>query len=1134
MISAKASKLTAFRTNVFNLVLLFGILLFAYPSFGQLNSNNLTLYTEKDGLPGTQINKILVDQFGYIWVGTINGLARYDGYSFKRFYEDPNDPNSIKGLNVSTIFEDSKGRIWIGTSPGKLNVYDPATQKFREYPFVDLFEYNVTVEKGISQIVEDKNGKIYFGVFAWDQEISNALLYLDEKEDKIKRFETSEDIMIKNIWSMTSDGEGAIWVYGWSGFHKISKGNKIDAVTPINTSHQPLLNDEYPTDMVSDGKDHLWLISNFGRLFKQNLVNGEYEIISPVGILEKPYFNNLTLDDDGNLWMGTNYGPFQYSPEQDSVVGFKENLSNVVAFKDDISYMFGFRGDAISTIAVDQFGSMWAGTRVRGLFRYEERSIFKSYTFNSEDPGSILSGWADNIIELPDGKLLVTTAAGINIIDLQSKVSENFPYTNYFVSGPKVFSILEVSPGEYYLNSSFGVYQFTYPEKTLKKISIPGIPESSYVQSFFTDSRDKQWAFTNAGIYTRRSNNQSYAKIQLDLNPEDENRLHSIVRVYESEKHGLWLPTDDRLFLYNYTSGQISSLGHNKEHGDIFGSQDVNSFYEDKSGIVWVGSWQGGLNRFDVENGKIKTFTVNDGLPSMSIQSIMADEENENLWLSTFEGISRFHIPTEKFYNYSMDDGIQGALFADGSHFKTADGQFVFGGANGITIFNPNTLNTTSIPPKVFLTAFKLFNETILPGENSILKKPIYDSEEIVLAHNQNTITLEFIALHYSNPLKNKFAYKLDNYDNGWRESNNIQSAYYPNLPPGEYVFRVKAANNNGVWNEEGAMLKIIINKPWWLTIWAFLVYGLVFAGLLVGAYRIFRHRIVLKEREMAREKELEQAKEIEKAYIKLKDTQAQLIQSEKMASLGELTAGIAHEIQNPLNFVNNFSEVSNELIDEMKEELSKGDIEEAIAISDDIKSNLEKIHHHGKRADAIVKGMLQHSRSSSGQKELTDINILCDEYLRLAYHGLKSKDKTFNAGIETDFDADLPKISVVPQDIGRVVLNIINNAFYALSEKSKVESGKSDSNYQPKVTVSTKSLGDKIEVSISDNGNGMPDHVKDKIFQPFFTTKPTGQGTGLGLSLAYDIVTKGHGGELKVETKENEGSKFLIQIPIS
>mgnify|MGYP003639141050 CR=1 FL=1 len=271
----------------------------------------------------------------------------------------------------------------------------------------------------------------------------------------------------------------------------------------------------------------------------------------------------------------------------------------------------------------------------------------------------------------------------------------------------------------------------------------------------------------------------------------------------------------------------------------------------------------------------------------------------------------------------------------------------------------------------------------------------------------------------------------------------------------------------------------------------------------------------------------LAEKKRLEDTLSNLQTTQKQLIQAEKMASLGELTAGIAHEIQNPLNFVNNFSEVSNELIDEMNEELDKGDLEEVKAISLDIKQNLEKINHHGKRADAIVKGMLQHSRSSTGTKEHTDINILADEYLRLAYHGLRAKDKTFNAELVTNFDEHIGKINIIPQDMGRVILNLITNAFYAVNEKKQ-----KDTNFKPIVSVSTKKIDNHITISVSDNGNGIPEKVREKIFQPFFTTKPTGQGTGLGLSMSYDIVTKGHGGELRVETIENKGTTFIIKLP--
>jgi signal transduction histidine kinase len=316
---------------------------------------------------------------------------------------------------------------------------------------------------------------------------------------------------------------------------------------------------------------------------------------------------------------------------------------------------------------------------------------------------------------------------------------------------------------------------------------------------------------------------------------------------------------------------------------------------------------------------------------------------------------------------------------------------------------------------------------------------------------------------------------------------------------------------------------------------------SIVFSGALLQRYQETRRELarqaVERERERSQlietqriqlEKQVaERTAELKQSLEHLKSTQVQLIQSEKMASLGELTAGIAHEIQNPLNFINNFSDVNKELIEDAGHELAKGNINEVKLVLADIKENEQKIIHHGKRADTIVKGMLQHSRASSGNKELTDINALADEYLRLAFHGLRAKDKDFNAILKTEFDESIGTIEVAPQDIGRVLLNLYNNAFYAVNEKKKQLNG----TFEPTVEVTTKRVGDKIELSIKDNGTGIPQKVLDKIYQPFFTTKPTGQGTGLGLSLSYDIITKGHAGELKVDTKEGEYTQFIVRL---
>jgi signal transduction histidine kinase len=495
------------------------------------------------------------------------------------------------------------------------------------------------------------------------------------------------------------------------------------------------------------------------------------------------------------------------------------------------------------------------------------------------------------------------------------------------------------------------------------------------------------------------------------------------------------------------------------------------------------------------------------------------------------------------------------------TNIVTREGQYYWGD-QGITIID-GINEETDIPPTTFIAGFSVMNEpqhftnsvslkdndTLWNGNKLFIKGQKPDSAGYAQQHNfswdsvsgpynmpvnlhipynQNYLQLQFAQDNWGSKEPVTYAYILEGIDKNWTiAGDKAQTENYLNLPPGSYTFKARSKGTNGKWGLP-ATLSFTITPPWYQTWWAYTILVLLGVSLLRG-YIVYRSRRLKKENRVLEEKVALRTSQLKQSLEDLKSTQSQLIQSEKMASLGELTAGIAHEIQNPLNFVNNFSELNTELIEEASQANEAGNPNEVKELLSTLKDNEEKINHHGKRADAIVKGMLQHSRASSGQKEPTDINALADEYLRLSYHGLRAKDKLFNVTTKTDFDTSIGKINIVPQDIGRVLLNLYNNAFYAVTERKKQH----PENYEPTVSVATKKKDHTIELTVKDNGNGIPQTVIDKIFQPFFTTKPTGVGTGLGLSLSYDII-KAHGGEIKVNTIEGEFTEFVIQLPIS
>jgi len=624
----------------------------------------------------------------------------------------------------------------------------------------------------------------------------------------------------------------------------------------------------------------------------------------------------------------------------------------------------------------------------------------------------------------------------------------------------------------------------------------------------------------------------------------------------------LWIGGPGGLDMLDTKSGVFTHVQNKLNDGSTISNTSIYYITVDKKQNVWAIRNEG-LNRLDEQTGSFKKY-----LDQTPLTFVLADREG-NLWCSTYQGLFKYDQGTDNFLKFTDESGLintpsfwmdedseqniwiaavagiirldkdrkNAVLFGKnqavnvgtltGSPFIRQNGDILVGDSTGYFEIKSGSFQKQSSPPFVNITNFLLNNTPVQPSANGILSEPLMQAKEIDLQYNQNTFSFEFLNIDFiSQQEDTRVLYNLQNYDNAWRKAGDEKKAYYFNVPPGKYIFKVKAISATGLAAEKD--IAVIISSPWWET-WWFRVLSVL--ALIIVIYAIIKERSrKLKAENLLLEKKVnERTQQLQQSISDLKSTQAQLIQSEKMASLGELTAGIAHEIQNPLNFVNNFSEVNSELIAEMKNGIDRGNLDEIRSIAQDIDDNEQKIIFHGKRADAIVKSMLQHSRTSTVQKESTNVNALADEYLRLAYHGLRAKDKSFNAEIKSDLDPSIGKIKIVPQEIGRVLLNLINNAFYAVNEKAKLGAP----NYEPRVIVSTKKLDGKVGISVADNGNGIPKNIVDKVFQPFFTTKTTGQGTGLGLSLAYDII-KAHGGEIKVETKEGEGSEFIIQLPMT
>jgi signal transduction histidine kinase/ligand-binding sensor domain-containing protein len=1066
-------------------------------------------YKGKDGdADDTRVYAIIEDKWGNLWQARENGIRKFDGQT----YTDFTDISGLSNSMVSTVMEDSRGNIWVATISSGLALLQP--DEYGQSYTVTFF----TQKEGLSgntvlSLMEDKNGRLWIGT------IGGGLNLFDPYEKgqagnqlaanrSFIHLSVEHGLPDNRINSLLEDKDGTIWIGSDNGLFRYLPSDDNTTATLIHYTIESGLTDNRVWTMLEDSDGNIWIGTDGGLNRHVEVGNGQdyFVHITMSEGLPSDLITAIIQGEDGILWIGTFGG---------GVIRLNNKSFN--------EFLQARRetGSEMPVMLEDSKGNYWFNA-VNGVMRYTPSNngapgVYSAYTTKE----GLVDDQAITIFEDSKGIIWIGTVGGVSRFDPEAGAFTNF-IRSEGLSGNEVWKIIEDKNGNYWFATLGGGVTLYEPAKDKGRFTHfteeQGLP-NSFVFTMLLDGKGTFWFGTMGGGLCR-------------FEPDSDGNSGTLT-IY-SEKEG---------------------LSHNI----------VLSSLEDKEGIYWFGTWGGGINRFD--GSTFTHFTEREGLSHNRVPSLIEDQ-NGTIWASTLNRVSYITRgqtnqagsgdsvePNYILAAFQKNDGLKDIEVFTYQPWLDSKGRILWGHDNGYVLLDLNEFQLNQNQPKVHLRQIEINNEFLvfrnLPEKNNtgIQFDRVQPFENIPLnlslSYDHNHLTFYYSAIEWRSPHQLRYSHRLLGLDGNWSVPSADAKTDYRNLPHGKFIFQVRAIGQSQQWSEPFEYA-FTIRPPWWFSWWAYIIYGILFGVIIYRVHLYQKSRAIRQERLKAQAKELEQKREIEKAYNHLKETQAQLIHAEKMASLGELTAGIAHEIQNPLNFVNNFSEVSKELIGEMNDELAVGNIQLAKEISTDIEQNLEKIHHHGKRADAIVKGMLQHSRSNSGQKEPTDINALADEYLRLSYHGLRAKDKSrsdgqagFNADFKTDFDPDLPLVKVVPQDIGRVLLNLINNAFYAVTlrrnaiVKTTHALSQTSPPYKPTVTVTTKYLGNRVEIAVKDNGPGIPDTIKDKIFQPFFTTKPTGQGTGLGLSLSYDIV-KAHGGDLKVETREGAGSEFFIQLPVN
>ncbi|MEO5681694.1 MAG: two-component regulator propeller domain-containing protein [Chitinophagaceae bacterium] len=1103
------------------------------PKLMSNTSSGVLQFSVEEGLPGMAISASLTDRSGCTWLATEKGLCRYTG-DYLYIYSFVNKTPQGGDYTISQMTLDNNGNIWLVTMGDGIYMIDTHNNMLlhNKDPFFStrvLCDHtgllwvttladgifiidskketikNITRAGGenygnrITAIREDSHNNIWLGYV-------DHVAVLDVQRKSIKKLTKELGFSNNVVLSFCEDWRGDMWIatYG-EGIQVISFKNKtLGTLNKRNGFYGPAV------ELLEDSQQRLWILRRDTSYILNRERNALKKVLVDAVMTQANIRGSSLIDMHGNIWMGTiNRGVV--------ILDTKGPLPETLDTKN------GLADNNVWGLLEDEKGLIWLATR-QGINIYDPRYNQLKLFSADQGLGVIATGRVDSDSQ---GNIFVTTVKGFSMVSPRQKTLVNYEIkqgnSNFYIS-----ECLADSAGRLWLISYNGLYVYDIGKKWLQLVDKQAGLLSNVTWDLLQDGQGNIWAASDSGItiINTRKNTMQY------LRKKDGLCNNVVFKLIQRPGGKMWVGTLTGISIIDMNNFSITNL--TRKEGLV--PEDVYDMVE-HGGTVYAGTSSGmiavneaapgdtGKSWHIANYGKREGFRYNDFNQNTGIAL-----KNGQLWWGitpVLTVITQLPLP----------DTLRPAINITGMNIMDQSFSFSSGTAEDDGIKATGSIGSKANKGNE--------RENKLTADSGYLQQHHISWDSVTggfnipaglnLPYNQNAVNFSFSNTNISGRERILYRYILEGIDKKWSDiSDRNNTKNYFNLPAGKYTFRVRTIGLNRSWSQE-AVCSFIITPPWWKTWWAYILYVLV-AAAIATAYANYRSYQLRKENLALESKISQRTGELSKSLNDLKATQTQLIQSEKMASLGELTAGIAHEIQNPLNFVNNFSEVSNELMDEMNAEIARGDMDEARAIANDIKQNLEKIAQHGKRADAIVKGMLQHSRTSAGQKEATDINALADEYLRLAYHGLRAKDKDFNAILKTEFDPLIKKVTIIPQDMGRVLLNLFTNAFYTITEKKKQQQY---ADYAPMVTVKTLLLpgfGEgpgQVQIIIADNGSGIPQKILDKIFQPFFTTKPTGQGTGLGLSLAYDIV-KAHRGELTVKTAEGKGTEFTIQLPVA